>query len=165
LHPFRHPLFARNAKPMPRPKRRSPSSKRWRENQYLLFDGNTALGWRVTRRISLDAGERMLASGHARRVNDHNGVHIGYQLQQPGPVKNGVPAKPTPALLSAREMDLIAGQAFTHGASRTASMTEAQRLTRVHPLTNKLLPPEDEVERAVAKLHALTPRHLQAAAS
>lgn len=115
----------------------------------------------MARRISKADGERMIETGHARHVNDCNGEHIGYQMQQPAPVKNGVPAKPTPALLSAREMDLIAGRAFAHGGSRTSKMSEVQRLTRVHPLSRRVLPPEDEVERAVAKLHALTPRHLQ----
>lgn len=107
----------------------------------------------------------MIATGHARPVNDHNGLHVGYQMQQPAPVKNGVPAKPTPALLSSREMDLIAGQAFAHGKSRTHGRSELVRLTRTHPWTGKLLPAEDEVERAVAKLLALTPRHLQSAAA
>jgi hypothetical protein len=148
--------------PMARPRRRSPSSQRWRDNQFFLFDGNIALGWRVTRRVSHQDGERMVATGHARPVNDHNGVHIGYQMQQPAPVKNGVPAKPTPALLSAKEMDLIAGQAFAGGQSRTFGRSEVMRLTRTNPWTGKLLPPEDEVERALAKLRAVTPRHLQA---
>ena len=148
---------------MARPKRRSPASKRWRENCFLLFDGNTALGWRVTRRISQDDGERMIETGHARHVNDCNGQHIGYQMQQPAPVKNGeVSARATPAVLSSREMDLIAGRAFQNGKSRTERLSEVQRITRVHPFTHKLLPPEDEVERAAAKLKAFTPRHLQA---
>lgn len=126
----------------------------------MLFDGNTALGWRVTRRISQIDGERMVSTGHARHVNDTNGQHIGYQMQQPAPVKNGeVSAKPTPAVLTVHEMDLIAGRAFARGRSRTARMNEVQRLTRVHPLTRKLLPPEDEIERAEAKLRAFTPRH------
>lgn len=146
-------------------RRRSPSSRRWREESFLLFDGNIALGWRVTRRISQADGDRMVVTGHARLVNDHNGQHIGYQMQQPSPmVKNGgAIANPTPVMLTVREMDLLAGRGFRFGRSRTEGMNEAQRLTRVHPFTRKLLPPEDEIERAAAKLQAFTPRHLQAA--
>lgn len=142
-----------------RPRRRS------RNDDFLLFDRNTTLGWRVTRRIGYEQGEKLWATGHARRVNDCNGQHIGYQLIQQDKQSDGLPSLLGPVMLTAREMDLIAGTNFKYGKSRTARMSEAERITRLHPLTRRMLPPEDPVERAQAKLKAFVPRHLQVAAA
>lgn len=160
-HNFRLAVVA-HTNTMARPRRRSPASQRGRR-EFQLFDRNTSLGWRVTRRIGHAQGEKLVDSNYARRVNDCNGEHIGYQLLDPNTIVNeGLPSVLSPVVLTAREMDLIAGQSFEHGRSRTARMSEVQRITRVHPFTRKILPPEDEVERAAAKLMAFTPRHLQA---
>ena len=149
---------------MPRPRRRSPSSQRGR-SEFQLFDRNTSLGWRVTRRIGYEQGEKLVGCGHARHVNDCNGQHIGYQLLDPSAKADGLPSVLSPVVLTAREMDLLAGRAFQYGKSRTKRMAEAQRITRVHPFTRKILPPEDAVELAEEKFKAFTPRHLQLAAA
>lgn len=53
---------------------------------------------------------------------------------------------------SFEEVQAIAGSKFRHGRSRTARMTEEQRLRRTNRKTGKALPAEDIVERAANKL-------------
>jgi hypothetical protein len=143
---------------MPRPRRRTPNY------DFVLYDSDISLGYRVNGRISFDCGERMELAGRAVRVyEDVSGKHVGWQKVAERPKTGGAPADPTPELMCEAEMHLVAGQAFVHSRSRTMRlhMNDPRRLTRVW--NGKLLPPEDDVERAVAKLQCLTPRHLQAA--
>jgi hypothetical protein len=58
------------------------------------------------------------------------------------------------AALTQKEVMAVAGTNFKHGRSRTACMTEEQRLRRINGRNGDRLPPEDLVERATAKLQA-----------
>ena len=102
----------------------------------------------------------MVQAGAAELI-ERNGEQV-YQMVSQAVVKNGVAALPVAIVITAREMELVAGQAFKYGKSRTAGMTEEQRLTRVHSLTRKQLPAEDAVERAAAKLQYWQPGRMQA---
>ena len=55
----------------------------------------------------------------------------------------------SPAGLTAREAQLNAG---LRGVSRTARMSEEQRMNRCDERTGRALPPEDAIERAQAKV-------------
>lgn len=134
---------------------------RRRIEEFFLYEDEAtrgSLGWRVTRRISREAGERMLVAGHAVQVHDEHGNMVGYHKVDAPLARNGVGANPMPVVLTAREMDLIAGQFFRHGRSKTAGMSEAQRLSRIDPMTRRLLPPEDGIERALARLESYAPK-------
>ena len=147
---------------MAKPRRRSPNAL-----TFPLWLPPTPLGVTVHDYVTVREGDRMVLNGQARLHYDALGNPDGYELMPVAgsKVKNGdASSKPTAALLTVKEMDLVAGQKFRGGRSRTAGRSEKERLTRVHPVTGKPLPPEDEVERAVAKLLALTPRHLQGVA-
>ncbi len=132
---------------------------------FVLYGGDETLGYRVTSRVSKLEAERMVRNGRAEETVDDAGSKC-YRLLKSAPmaVSNGnAEARPTPAVLSAREMQLIAGRAFRYGKSKTATMPEVMRVTRVHPISRKPLAAEDEIERAVAKLEAFTPAHLKCA--
>lgn len=148
---------------MAKPRRRSANCE-----TFPLYLPPSPLGYTVHDWVTVREGDRLVVNGTAEIQYDGLGFPVGYRLKPVAAgakIQNGADARPVPVMLTVREMDLIAGQKFRRGRSRTAGRTELQRLSRVHPLTKKALPPEDEVERAVAKLHALTPRHLQLAAS
>jgi hypothetical protein len=141
---------------MARPQRRSSNQ------EFILYQPKqeeTPCGWAIHGRCSREHGDKLVFSGSAVEVHDQFGHHYAFQLlDRPAKptVKNGaVDAPPTATLLTPREADLVAGRHFKHGKSRTARMTEIQRLSRLHPLTRKPLPAEDAVERAEAKFEIL----------
>jgi hypothetical protein len=124
-------------------------------NQFLLFSGNTTLGWQVIQRVGFAEGERNAEAGVWQRVYDsitHN--HIGYQpLNTPARQEQTAPSdRPSCAAISLHEMDVNAGLC---GQSRTAGLPERMRIERsqrVHPQTGKYLAAEDAIERTVAKV-------------
>lgn len=119
------------------------------KHEFKLFDTNTTLGWKVIRRISEDHGEDMVLRRKARHVVNSEGKHIGYQMYEsalrPTPVVQD--SKPSCTSISKREMEANAG---LFGLSRTASMSEAQRIKRVA----RGRPEMDLVEAARVKLDA-----------
>lgn len=101
---------------------------------------------------------QMVNEGLLRRIFNQRGMLIGFQeIRRGDPDDRDV--KLTTGLhvcaaISARENELNAGTAFRAGASRTAKMSEVQRGQRIHSKTGDVLPAEDSVERAVAKVAA-----------
>lgn len=130
---------------MPRQKHRSAS------NEFLLFNPHSTLGWSVARRIGFERGEKMVSSGAAIHVNDEMGNHIGYKLRSAEESRNPVVKISGATSLTITRFESMANAGLC-GRSVTATMTEEQKLARVHPLTNKLLAPEDEIELAHAKV-------------
>jgi len=122
----------------------------------LLFSADISQGWRIVRRVSLDKGKRSVIEGRWREVTDDLGNHLGYQIISTNSVDSEMPTRQTPATISASEMTLYAGQAFSRGRSRTAGMTEDQRLSRAKLPNGRQLPPEDTIERLVGKVNAYT---------
>ena len=124
---------------------RSPASA------YLLFNPNTTLGWSVARRISFERGEQMVAWGTVVQVNDEFGRHIGYKFRDASEPKTPLikVSGSTAPTIRAKESMANAG---LMGGSRTARLSDEQRLSRIHPLSGKLLAPEDMVERAREKV-------------
>lgn len=116
---------------------------------YLLFAAETTLGWRVVRRVSGAQGEEMLARGQWRDVYDASGNHIGYQVIASYKTDLEILSGSSSCSITAREIELNAG---LRGRSRTAGMSEEQRISRRAPRTGSPLPPEDAIERAIAKV-------------
>jgi len=117
----------------------------------LLFKPNATLGWSVSRRIAKAEGERGVERGSFRRVYDAitNGL-LGYQMigtaEQRG--DQDISSQPSSASISMREVLANAG---LMGASRTQGRAEDERARR-DERTGRLLPMEDFIERAAAKV-------------
>lgn len=124
------------------------------EQEFILFRATSSLGWAISKRISYDKGERLVDQRVARRVDDEYGKHIGYQPCEPSEAKDDAPVVRSSPAISQGEILANAGTAFRLGGSRTAKMSEAMRISRTHPRSGKLLPAEDRIERAVAKVKA-----------
>lgn len=143
------------ARPSSRSNRPSRSTRRNnstnRNDSFLLFSSDTALGWRVIRRVSFASSERNVDKGIWRRVNSHLGAHIGYQLVCSANCGFDIPSHSSPTYISASEVMLYAGQAFKDGLSRTAGLTEKERAAR-RGKWDKILPMEDAVERVSGKV-------------
>ena len=121
---------------MARPRIRSSS-------QLHVFSQWTNLGWRVTRTIDIHEGDAKVRCGHFRHVHDEAGKLIGYQPMV-APVMPSVASDPSRAALGRGEMRANAG---LMGRSRTAELSEIDKLSRVDKRTGKPLPAEDFVER------------------
>ncbi len=132
----------------------SRSRRRAGSQAFVLYQAGEEM--RPIERCSLRRGEGLVEQGKAVHVVDAQGQHVGFQLRTRDPL-NGTPAVPVATVFSPAEMELVAGQTFKFGRSRTASLSEAERLTR-KTLTGRPLPAEDKVERAAAKLKYWAPR-------
>jgi hypothetical protein len=94
----------------------------------------------------------MVAKGMCREVYDAQGNHIGFQFM-PGHRDDEVRlSMQSSSGLVPKDIVLNAGRAFKNGKSKTAHLTEEQRVHRVHAKTGKILPPEDAVEKVEAKV-------------
>lgn len=115
---------------------------------------------RIVRLITQTVGERMVRAGRAERGLDWDGETACYMRQRCARNRNTAAAispemQESTSALTLAEVDAIAGTNFKHGKSRTAHLTESQKLSRgEHPMTHRVLPPEDLVELATAKLKA-----------
>lgn len=133
--------------------------RRWQNKAFAdlkpLFRAQTTLGWSVARNISDADGRRGVASGSMREVFDEiTHLCIGYQMlavsEQRG--DQDLPSVTSTASISRFEMEVNAGLL---GRSRTAGLTEAQRLERAaqrDERSGEYLTPEDVVERVQAKV-------------
>jgi hypothetical protein len=123
---------------------------------FPVYSADTTLGWRVVIRITREQGERMVEQGSAYRVEDSFGKHIGYQKAGAPQVSDkALPSLASSASITARESEANAGVC---GESLTENMREDKRVNRLHSRTGKVLPAEDMVERARAKVAAFNPR-------
>lgn len=113
-----------------------------------LYSADTTLGWRVVGHTSAHGATAKLARGDWREVYDEQGHHLGYQVLVGKRCKCSFSPHSSSSSVSARESELNAG---LRGASRTAGLTEEQRLNR-HNQYGKSLPPEDAIERAMEKV-------------
>lgn len=120
-------------------------------NIFPLWLPETKKQWRVAREVSFASGEAKCASGEWGRVRDAHDNLAGYQvLASSFKSEESLPCGATSTSISVRELLMSAG---CFGKSRTMRMTEEQRLARHAPFDpEKLLPPEDAVERAIAKV-------------
>ena len=125
---------------------------RTRNKQFPLYHSETVHGFREIRRVSAANGHDMTARGLWREVYDSLNNLVGYQVMPSMKDDLQVLSMRSSTAMVARDIVLNAGQAFKGGKSRTAGMTEDQRLTRRHNQTGKVLPPEDAVERVEAKI-------------
>lgn len=135
--------------------RGSQSQRQKRRGDVLLFGWSAAeCGWRVTKSITQERFDQLKRRGHQFTPIHEWGTErvIGYQATNVVGTDYELPSRETRGAIIPAEMDLIAGQAFANGRSRTMGLPEELRINRVHPLTGRALAPEDAIERAVGKL-------------
>jgi hypothetical protein len=101
-------------------------------------------------------GDAKVASGIWDRVHDEDGKLVGYQPLDASPSDEQLPSQNSNPCISMGEMQANAGVCFARGKSRTENMPEAKRLGRKHPLTGRLLPAEDFIERSIEKVKLWT---------
>jgi len=114
-----------------------------------LYPPDTTLGWRVIRQVSQAQALKKLACGQWRAVNDEQGNFLGYQVLATFKTDNELPSGASSTSITVNECELNAG---LRGKSRTWGMNEEDRISRRHPTSGKALPPEDAIERAIAKV-------------
>jgi hypothetical protein len=133
---------------MARPRSRSTKNK-----LHNLYAADVTVGWFVVRLVSYSEGEQGVAEGTMLRVVDERGHPAGYQLvARKETTGEELPSQPTAIALTRKEAEALAGAL---GRSRTASMhpDDPRRLERRNK-KGVLLPAEDFVERALAKVKA-----------
>lgn len=111
------------------------------------------------RRISRAEFETLRQRGRAIPIHNGQGELLGCQLTNNHPGDGLIPSQAGGPVISAREMEIFAGRSFRGGRSRTAGMTETQRLERskrTSTRTGKHLVPEDAVERVEEKVRLQT---------
>jgi hypothetical protein len=130
---------------------------------YRVYEFNRNGSRRIVELATLRRGQRLVRRGVAEEALDWDGKTLCYRLKDDMPnLARALGADgyrpgydgPSNAALTLAEVDAVAGTNFKYGRSRTAGMSEEKRLNRVHPKTHKVLPAEDIVERATAKLQA-----------
>lgn len=126
-----------------------PRSKRRDLNgEVNLYTDGTSLGCRVIRQVSQAEAVEKLPSGEWREVCDEHGNFWGCQVLVNFKKNEDLPSRATSPAITVRECMLNAGLC---GQSRTAGMTEEQRISRKSPW-GRPLPPEDAIERGQAKV-------------
>lgn len=103
--------------------------------------------WLRVRTVLFADGERMCRLGDWARVYGSNGEHVGYEIRRRAEW-NAYVTSESPRSISASEMVSYA----CRRPSQTAGLSEEQRLKARDKRTNWPLPPEDYVERLVAKV-------------
>ncbi len=121
-----------------------------------LYPAETSLGWRVIGTTTAPIAAERLARGEWREVYDEHGNFWGYQVLANFTKDEDLPSGASSTSITVRECELNAGLG---GRSRTAGMTEEQRISRKNKF-GKALPPEDAVERAQEKVKAMEAHRL-----
>jgi hypothetical protein len=123
---------------------------------WKLFGVAGPLGATVLRMVTWEAGERLLADGEAKRLHDpQTGRCLGFQRMKTEIVKTRKTGESltSECALTRWEIELVAGQAFRDGKSRTLVMSETRRRT----LLARGIVACDAVEEALVKLQAFAP--------
>jgi hypothetical protein len=133
-------------------------------SSYRLYEPGFRGGPRIVGLISREKGERMVRNQTAETGVDWDGKTLCFFSKAAKQVKPLVSTRPSQQIdvsaeasntaFSRAEVDAIAGTKFRYGGSRTIEMTEEARSNRTHPVTHRVLPPEDLIERATNKFNA-----------
>jgi hypothetical protein len=121
-----------------------------------VYPPETSLGWRVVRMVSPALAAEKLARGVWREVRDEAGGFLGCQILLSCEKEKDLPSRASASAITVRESELNAGLG---GQSRTIGLPEDKRICR-HDQYGHPLPPEDAIERAIAKIHEYGQRRL-----
>jgi hypothetical protein len=116
---------------------------------HSLFSSDESRGLREIRQATHKEVKTNLASGIWRERYDEDGNYLGVQIRSSQEIAEQLESEQTSTSINAREI-----VRYVTGVSRTASMTEVQRLNRDKLPNGRRLPPEDSAERLAAKVKA-----------
>jgi hypothetical protein len=116
---------------------------------FKLFSSDESRGLREIRRVSRKEIKANLASGIWRERYDGEGQFLGVQIRSSQEIAEELDSSQTSTTINAREI-----VRYVTGVSRTAHLTEEQRLNRDKLPNGRRLPPEDSAERLAAKVKA-----------
>jgi hypothetical protein len=125
------------------------ATRRLSENMLPLYPADASRGWRVIRQVPFAKGSEKVAAGEWALLCHTDGTPWYFQIIANFKADADLPASEPTRPITAHESALNAG---LFGQSRTAGMPEDVRLSRHDRYdTDRPLPPEDAVERAMAK--------------
>lgn len=127
---------------------KSRADRRSCDGEISLYPAETSLGWRVIGTTTRERGREKLVSGEWREVYDEHGNFWGYQVLANFKKDEDLPSGTTSTSITVLECIL---NAEGLRASRTAGLPEEKRISRKSKC-GVPLPPEDAIERAVAKV-------------
>ena len=114
-----------------------------------VYSADTSQGWRIIRKVTAIYAFEKVVAGYWKEIFDHIGNFIGVQILAVVKSDEEIPSGATAATITFIEIIRNAG---LEGRSRTIGRDENFRITRENPKDGKPLPPEDNIERAIAKV-------------
>jgi hypothetical protein len=114
-----------------------------------VYSADTSLGWRVVRQVTALYAFQRVVEGKWRELFDSIGNFYGVQVVPAAKTDQELPSGTSATTITARDAQLFAGLG---GKSQTIGRSEDFRLTRSSRVTCKALPPEDHIERVMAKV-------------
>ncbi len=118
---------------------------------FNLYAANATLGWRVIDQVTGTLAAQKVAAGKWREVLFEDESFAGYQVVSATTSGKKVPSREgSPPTITLAEVQMNAG---LYGRSRTLGMPEWKRsLRRAKYDKDKILAPEDAIERAIEKV-------------
>lgn len=114
-----------------------------------VFAADTSLGWRIVRQVSAMYAYQKVTEGKWVEIFDDIGNFYGVKIVAAVKSDQELLSGTSATTVTARDAMLYAGLG---GASQTIGRSEDYRITRYSRVTCKALPPEDRIERVMAKV-------------
>ena len=114
-----------------------------------VYSADTSLGWRIVRKVTALYAFNKVIEGKWVEIFDDIGNFYGVQIIAAVKSDQELPSGSTAATITYLELIRNAG---LEGRSRTMGRDENYRITRYSSVSSKALPPEDNIERAIAKV-------------
>jgi hypothetical protein len=114
-----------------------------------VYAADTSLGWRIVRKVSAILAYNKVVEGKWVEIFDDIGNFYGVKVVASVTSDQELPSGTSATTITARDAMLQAGLG---GRSQTIGRSEDYRITRYSRVTCKALPPEDRIERVMAKV-------------
>lgn len=114
-----------------------------------VYAADVSRGWRVVRQVTPEVAYRKVLEGKWSEQFDAIGNFFGVQVVAAVKTDQELPSGTSATTITARDSMVFAGLA---GPSRTIGMNEDRRIGRYSAVTCSALPPEDRIERVIAKV-------------
>jgi hypothetical protein len=114
-----------------------------------VYSADTSLGYRLVRQVTALYAFNKVAEGQWQEIFDSLGNFRGVKMLAAVKSDQELPSGTSATTITARDKMLFAGLG---GPSRTIGRDENYRITRYSSITGKALPPEDSIERVIAKV-------------
>lgn len=115
-----------------------------------VYPADESRKWRAIRKVTPLYAWDKVSRGLWSELFDDFGNFYGVQILAIVKTDKDLPSGATATTITAADSKLCAGLS---GPSRTLGLTEEGRITRFHSVTCRPLPPEDRIERAIAKVN------------